>query len=207
MIVIIDYGAGNLGSVLGAFEHLGAPVKVATSPDGLRYASKLVLPGVGAYGHAMTNIRGHGFEPVIRELVEQENRPILGICAGMQVLSDAGEEGGESEGFGWVGGEVRRFRFDENWEQRLKIPHVGFNTVRFPRPSKLMDGLGEAADFYFTHSYRMTGARDETIAGTCTHGEDFTVAVEHGNVCGTQFHVEKSQTNGLRVLKNFIELF
>ncbi|ANK82347.1 MAG: imidazole glycerol phosphate synthase, glutamine amidotransferase subunit [Rhizobiales bacterium NRL2] len=207
MITIIDYGAGNLGSVVSAFEHLGAPVKVATAPEELRWATKLVLPGVGAYGHAMANIRGRGFEAAIREKVDDEGVPLLGICVGMQVLSDAGEEGRESRGLGYVGGEVRRFRFDEDWEKRLKIPHVGFNTVRFPRESRLMRGLGEAADFYFTHSYRMTGVDPDAVAGVCSHGESFTVAVERGHVCGTQFHVEKSQTNGLKVLRNFIEFF
>lgn len=204
MIAIVNYGMGNLRSVLGALEFLGADACVTDSIGDLRESEKVVLPGVGSFRAAMENIRKLGFEDVIRRSVVDLGKPILGVCLGMQLLADSGDEDGPTPGLGLIRGAVKRFPFDD---ASLPVPHVGFNSVRFvPHPEDLAAGLGERADFYFVHSYRMVCAEAGDVAGWCEYGEPFVAAVQKGRIYGTQFHPEKSQSNGLKVLKNFIEL-
>jgi glutamine amidotransferase len=207
MIAVIDFGMGNLRSVLNALEHLGANPHLVTEPEQLARAERIILPGVGSYYRAMENIRARGLERPLKERVLEHRVPLLGICIGMQIMGRSGTEDGFCQGLGLIDCPVEKFAFDPTRHPELKIPHVGFNTVSAERESALFDGLGDEADFYFTHSYRMTFTRDEAVVGSCWHGEHFVAAVQRGHICGTQFHPEKSQANGLRLLRNFLENF
>lgn len=206
MIVIIDYGMGNLFSIQAALNYLGAESTISSDAYVITEATKLILPGVGSFYKAMDNIlAGNAYEAILRAVNEQK-KPILGICLGMQLLGLSSTEDGFCLGFGFVDTAVERF--DDNVCSDLKVPHVGFDTVAIANgKSKLFDGLNEYRDFYFTHSYRMAFCEQPYAVGICSHGERFIAAFEKEHICGTQFHPEKSQTNGLSLLKNFIEKF
>jgi len=206
VIVIIDYGMGNLFSIRAALNYLGAESTISSDPDVINDATKLILPGVGSFYKAMNNIKkGNLFETIL-QAVNGRRMPILGICLGMQLLGLSSTEDGFCTGFGFVDTAVERF--DEDACLGLKIPHVGFDTVTIDaRKSKLFDGLGEHRDFYFTHSFRMACSEQPYAVGLCLHGERFIAAFEKDHICGTQFHPEKSQSNGLLLLKNFIRNF
>jgi glutamine amidotransferase len=206
VIVIIDYGMGNLFSIQAALNYIGEKSTISSDPDVINDATKIILPGVGSFHKAMDNIRESNLFEVITETVTERMIPILGICLGMQLLSLSSTEDGYCTGFGFVDTTVERF--NEDACSALKIPHVGFDTVTIgERRSKLFDGLGENRDFYFTHSYRMAFSEQSYAVGLCSHGERFIAAFEKEHICGTQFHPEKSQTNGLFLLKNFVENF
>lgn len=205
MIVIVDYGMGNLFSVQSAFRYLGAEPVISSDPDRILKAGKLVLPGVGSFHQAMVHLKQRGLADAIQSAVQDGGVPILGICLGMQLLGSSSTEDGFTEGFGWIETPVERF--DAEACRTLKIPHVGFDAVTAVRSSKLLEGLTSPTDFYFTHSYRMAFTGQSCAVGVCSHGEPFVAAFEQGRICGTQFHPEKSQTNGLFLLKNFIEKF
>ena len=206
MIVIIDYGMGNLFSIQAALDYLGAKSTISSDLDIVNDATKLILPGVGSFYKAMDNIKEGNLFKVITEAVTERRMPILGICLGMQLLGLSSTEDGFCTGFGFVDTAVERF--DEDACSGLKIPHVGFDIVTIDeRRSKLFDGLGENRDFYFTHSYRMAFSEQTYAVGLCSHGERFIAAFEKEHICGTQFHPEKSQTNGLILLNNFIKKF
>ena len=205
MIVVIDYGMGNLHSIQSALQYLGAQSVISSDSGVIQNADKLILPGVGSFYRAMLNLKSNNLIEVIKDAVLKKQRPILGICLGMQLLGASSTEDAFSEGLGLV--DCRVERFDEKKCINLKIPHVGFNTVTVTKKSSLFDGLDSGADFYFTHSYRMAFTGQSYTAGTCSHGDQFIAAFERDHVCGTQFHPEKSQTNGLILLKNFIEKF
>lgn len=205
MIVIIDYGMGNLFSVQSAIRYLGAESVISSDPDIISNADKLILPGVGSFNKAINNLKRTMLDQAIRESVNKKETPILGICLGMQLLSLSSTEDGLSDGLGFVDSAVERF--NEKVSSGLKIPHVGFDTVITKQKSRLFDSLEPQVDFYFTHSYRMPFTGQVYAVGTCFHGEPFVAAFEKGHICGTQFHPEKSQTNGLLLLKNFIEKF
>ncbi len=202
MIGIVDYGLGNLRSVQGALEFLGAPSQITRDPAVLKECSKLILPGVGSFRVAMENIHAKGLFDVLLECARVQRTPLLGICLGMQLLAQSGEEDGATPGLGLIDGVVRRFELDSSFA----VPHIGFNSAKFVgRDGSLFSGLGEQAEFYFVHSYRFECSNADDVAAWCEYGERFTASVQRGNVFGTQFHPEKSQTNGLRVLKNFID--
>jgi imidazole glycerol-phosphate synthase subunit HisH len=205
VIVIIDYGMGNLFSIQSALHYVGAQSIISSDPHTIRNADKLILPGVGSFYKAMTNLKSATLDEAIKEPVIKKQRPILGICLGMQLMGFSSTEDGFSDGLGFIDCAVERF--DENKAANIKIPHVGFDTVTIAKKSKLFDRLDFRADFYFTHSYRMAFTDQAYAAGTCTHGEQFIAAFEAGHICGTQFHPEKSQTNGLILLKNFVDKF
>ncbi|MBF0489171.1 MAG: imidazole glycerol phosphate synthase subunit HisH [Candidatus Omnitrophica bacterium] len=196
---------GNLFSVQSALNYLGVSSQISSDVEVIKTASKLILPGVGSFYQAMENLRKSGLAKIITETVVQKKTPILGICLGMQLLALSSTENGFSEGFGFISSVIKRFELPPSSE--LKIPHVGFEYVDIVKNCKLMEGLGAGADFYFTHSYRMKFENQPFTVGTCLHGENFVAVFEDGYVCGTQFHPEKSQTNGLIILKNFIEKF
>lgn len=198
MISIIDYGMGNLRSIQNALTFIGASHSLTRDPDELLRAAKLILPGVGSFRKAMENLVGLGIAESIVAAAKL-GTPILGICLGMQLLADEGEEGGACNGLGLIGGKVTQL---ETGSIDQRVPHMGFNEVRFARPLPIFTGIADASHFYFAHSYHLVGNRDD-IAGTTTHGMPFTSIVARKNIVGTQFHPEKSQSHGLRLLRNF----
>ena len=200
-ITIVDYGMGNLASVRRAFEECGADVHVSDDPKSCRTASKLVLPGVGAFAMAMDNIRQRGWYDALLEAAQQRQLPLLGICLGMQLLADTGFEDGETAGLGLVPGQVRRFQ-PENTD--IRVPHVGWNEIAVKRDDALLTGLGDGTDFYFVHSYFFDASDPQDVLATTPYCGDFASIVGHGNVRGTQFHPEKSGVAGFQILRNFI---
>lgn len=196
MIAIVDYGIGNLGSAAKAFRHVGATAVLSGDPEVLRQADTLVLPGDGAFGAAMDELRRRDLVPVLREAVAQ-GRTLLGICVGMQLLFDHSEEHGSHRGLGLLPGRVRRFKGD------LPVPHMGWNRLRRRRAHALLDGLEEGAYVYFVHSYYCEATPDVVVASS-DYGLDFAAVVGQGNVVGVQFHPEKSQGVGLRMIDNFV---
>lgn len=201
MIHIVDYGMGNLRSVQKAFEKLGVEAHVCTQAGELSNVDKMVLPGVGAFRDAIDHLKQQDMVQPILDHVAAD-RPFLGICLGLQMLFDVSYEDGEFEGLGIVPGKV--VRFEEQPE--LKIPHMGWNTVEFTQKSAVFEGIDEGSHFYFVHSYYVVPDDDAVIAGQTEHGTKFCSAITRGNLFATQFHPEKSQSIGLKLLKNFANL-
>ena len=202
-VVIIDYGMGNILSVESALHYVGAKTMITLTPEIISNASHLILPGVGSFRKAMNNIRRLSIEDAIKTAVTEKGAKILGICLGMQLLGSKSTEDGLTQGLGLVPNKVERLKsFELN--QTLKVPHIGFNTVNFSENKDLFSNLPKKADFYFVHSFRMLQECLTGGIGTCTYGEEFLAAFEISNISGTQFHPEKSQTNGLQILKNFL---
>ncbi|MFO1093950.1 MAG: imidazole glycerol phosphate synthase subunit HisH [Planctomycetaceae bacterium] len=201
MIQIIDYGMGNLRSVQKAFESLGQAATICTDPAALRSADKVVLPGVGAFRDAIQQLRTHGFVEPIREYVSAD-RPFLGICLGLQLLFDMSYEDGEYAGLGIVPGTVVRFASQPG----LKIPHMGWNALDVAAANPLLEGISSGAHVYFVHSYHVVPKAESVIATRTIHGRPFVSMIAHGNLFATQFHPEKSQRTGLKLLENFARL-
>ncbi len=200
-IAIVDYGMGNRRSVQKAFEHVGVRPEITSNPEPLRDADALVVPGVGAFPLAMANLSDLGLDALIRERAA-DGTPILGICLGMQLLFDRSVELDATTGLGLIPGEVTAIK-----SGGLRIPHIGWNEVRFEHPSLLTAGLPVAGcPFYHVHSYAVRPERTEDIVGTTEYGERFATIVEHGSVFGVQFHPEKSSRYGLEMLANFVRL-
>lgn len=202
---IIDYGAGNLRSVFKAFDYLGADPVLTSDPDGIHNFSHLVLPGVGSFRYAMGLLRQRSLDKALQQQVVA-GVPLLGICLGMQLLACRSSEDGETEGLALVDADIDRFSFNPT-QTALKVPHVGFDSVMPVSTSNLMQEFKGSADFYFTHSYRMLCRDQNAIAATAFYGEPYVAAVEIENVSGTQFHPEKSQANGLKLLQCFLDKF
>lgn len=258
MITIIDYGIGNLRSIEKAFEAVGADVLRSDQREDIERAEKVVLPGVGAFGACAGEIRRRGLEEPILEAVDS-GKPFLGVCVGMQLLFDVGEEMGSHQGLGVLPGRVLRFdavpksipasataggtsdfdaaastmhggddasraaprrpdaapfseatgaasEAEDGWNSRLKIPHMGWNTIMPRRDDPLLSGLAQESYFYFVHSFVAVPDRSEDVLASSRYGIDFPAVVQRNNVFGVQFHPEKSQHNGLRILRNFAEL-
>ena len=201
MITIVNCGINNLRSVQKAFEHLGYQTRVTQSPNDIVGAEKLVLPGVGAYGAAMKQLQDAGLVEPILEHIGKE-KPFLGICLAMQLLFDWSEELGLNAGLGVLAGKVVKLPEAEG----LKIPHMGWSPLEFPRASKLFAGTEQGASVYFVHSYHAVPDDGSVVAAQSTHGITFTAAVERDNVMATQFHPEKSSAVGMQILRNFAEL-
>ncbi len=198
--LIVDYGMGNIRSLSAAVEYLGGDVVVSDEPREIATAEIVMLPGVGSFPAAMAIMDSHGLSQAVRDAAETGKSKLLGICLGMQLLMDSSNEHQGATGLGLVTGSVERFPTHND----LPVPHVGFNSVRSQRGSVLFAGLGAQTDFYFVHSYRAIAAGPEALVATSHYGEDFVAAIESSNVYGTQFHPEKSQSNGLRLLANFL---
>ena len=200
MILIIDYGMGNLRSVANAFEAIGHFAQVTRDPYRLKDASRIVLPGVGAFPDAMKNLRKIGWIQSLEQEVMKNGKVFLGICLGMQVLASVGYELGQCNGLGWVSGSVERIKCTGT---SIRVPHIGWNEVSVRKEGKLFAELGEKPIFYFVHSYVFKPENLAHITGTCKYGVEFAAAIEKDNIFATQFHPEKSQKAGLQVLKNF----
>ena len=200
MIGVIDYGMGNVRSVLNALEFLGAEAELVADPATAEHDERLVLPGVGAFGAAMERLDERGFTEALPGLIEA-GRPLLGICLGMQLLADTSSEHGEHRGLGLIAGRVDRLEVAP-----LRVPHVGWNELRVKRETELLAGLPEEPTFYFVHSFEFRPDDDEAVTATTTYGAEVTAVVEHGHVLGAQFHPEKSEAAGLAMLRNFIAL-
>ena len=200
MIAIIDYGIGNLHSVLNAFKTIGYDACVTSDKDVILSADKVVLPGVGAFGDAIDTCRARGFEPVINKLVEN-NTPLLGICVGMQMLFDISYEYGVHKGLGLLTGQIKRFE-----DNHLKVPQIGWNTLEIVKDSPLLKGIPNNSYVYFVHSYRLSAADLNDVVAFTDYGVRYGVMVQKNNVYGVQFHPEKSGEVGLQILKNFGEL-
>lgn len=202
-IVIVDYGMGNIKSLTSALRYIGVDeVVLSNDSEVLGCADKIILPGVGSFGNAMSAIKEKNIDKILDQIVVKQSRPLLGICLGMQLLGKSSTEDGMCEGLGFIDGFVEKF--DNSF---FRVPHVGFNQVHFNNKSKLYNGFeGLNADFYFTHSFRMmSNAKIE--ACFCNYGDDFVASFEFKNIAATQFHPELSQTNGLKLLKNFVDKF
>jgi imidazole glycerol-phosphate synthase subunit HisH len=201
-IVIVDTGVANRHSIRNALEYIGCEVELTAEPERIRNADKIVFPGVGAFAAGMRSLRARNLIEPLREQAIEQRKPILGICLGLQMMAEAGEEDGEHAGLGWIAGRVRRLA---PGDPGLKIPHIGFNAVSWRATSRLFAGLPQPADFYFVHSYWLD-TEPELVCGTVEYGGAFTAAVEHDNIMGVQFHPEKSQAAGLQLLRNFVNL-
>lgn len=201
MVVIIDYGLGNLRSVLGAVEKVGFEGRISHDHDDIREATHLILPGVGAFGDGMTNLQARGLTEVLHDAVVVGRKPILGICLGAQLLARDSEEFGFHRGLGWIAASVRRI---DTPDPTLRVPHVGWNALHQRRPLPLFTDVPDHALFYFVHSYRIVCDDPDLAAGECQYGIPITAVIHRQNVYGTQFHPEKSQRHGLTVLANFL---
>jgi glutamine amidotransferase len=199
-VLIVDYGMGNIRSLGAALEHLGSDVVVSADPREVMAAKILMLPGVGSFPAAMSVMDNLGLSQAIHDVMHTGKSKLLGICLGMQLLMHSSNEHQGATGLGLVAGSVERFPTDND----LPVPHIGFNSVRSQSGSVLFAGLGAQTDFYFVHSFRAVAAGPEALVATSHYGEGFVAAIESGNIYGTQFHPEKSQTNGLRLLANFL---
>lgn len=201
-ITVIDYGMGNIWSVLSALRYLGCNPMVSGDPSEIARAESLLLPGVGSFRKAMIALRDTGLDQAILEAVQTKGSKILGICLGMQLMGTRGSEDGDTPGLGLIANPVDMFTTQEIGAN--KIPHIGFDVVRSTPDARLFRGLPDAADFYFVHSYRMLPEGLSGKTATCMYGTEFLAAYEQENIYATQFHPEKSQTNGLMLLKNFL---
>jgi glutamine amidotransferase len=198
MIAIIDYGMGNLRSVSKAFEAVGHQAVVTRDPHVIGNASHVVLPGVGAFGDCMANLQHYDLIEPVRAAI-RSGKPFLGICLGLQLLFTESEEFGVHRGLEIVPGRVRRFAIDPG----LKVPHMGWNEVRYRRDCPVFEGIPDGSHWYFVHSYYVDPADQAVVAAATTYGDPFVSAIWKDNIVACQFHPEKSQTVGLRLIKNF----
>lgn len=201
MIAIIDYQMGNLRSVQKGFERVGHEAIITSDPAVLAKASKVVLPGVGAFADAIAELKRRDLVAPISEAIES-GKPFLGICLGLQLLFDRSYENGEHEGLGIVPGEVRRFEVPREY----KVPHMGWNQVHYRRESPIFAGIEDQTHFYFVHSYYVVPTDNEIVAGEAEYPDPFCAMIWRDNLYATQFHPEKSQNAGLKVLENFAAL-
>jgi glutamine amidotransferase len=204
MIVIIDYGVGNPGSIENMLRKIGTQVKVSSNAADINAADKLILPGVGAFDYGMTKLHELGIEDILQKRVIGAGVPVLGICLGMQLFTRGSEEG-SLPGLGWIDAETVRFCFERETSE-LRIPHMGWNTVEVTQGGSILDSLYEDPRFYFVHSYHVRCADPANVLSTTRYGIKFHSAVVKGNIVGTQFHPEKSHKYGLKVLRNFAEM-
>lgn len=201
MIIIIDYGMGNLGSVHNALHKLEHDCAISSDPLKVAKASKVILPGVGAFEDAMKNLSAKGLDDAVKEVMAAEV-PLLGICLGMQLFCEESEENGLHQGLGLVPGRVTRFKLPAHF----KVPHMGWNDIRPVEPSRLFAEVPAHSYFYFVHSYHVNIDDDKWSGASCNYGYDFVCALEHQNLFAAQFHPEKSGETGLKVLNNFARL-
>lgn len=204
MIKIVNYGSGNIRAIGNIYDRLNINYEVADTPETLKGAEKIILPGVGAFDETMGMLNKSGFKEVLEELVLSKKIPILGICVGMQILSEGSEEG-DLEGLGWIKGWVKKI--DKNLlSHKPKLPHLGWNSVDIKKHSKILDSVDSKTGFYFIHSFYFECQNQEDELTSTFYGKSFSSSVNKGNIIGVQFHPEKSHHNGISLLKNFSHL-
>ena len=201
MITVVDYDAGNVGSVLNICRKAGGAAQATSDPAAIAAATKLILPGVGHFGRAMQRLHAHGLVDALNAAVLERRAPILGICLGMQLLTEHSEEG-DAAGLGWAKGRTVRFRPPEG--RPVKVPHMGWNRAEATRPDPLVEDLPDEPRFYFVHSYYVACEDEGDVLMRTSHGHPFASAIQRGNVWGVQFHPEKSHKFGLAMIRNFI---
>ncbi|HPV44394.1 MAG TPA: imidazole glycerol phosphate synthase subunit HisH [Methylotenera sp.] len=200
-VAIINYSMGNLSSVRRSFEEIGADAVIANHPSALYEVDRIVLPGVGAFAEGMAHLNQGGWVTALHDVVNLQNKPLLGICLGMQMLASKGYEGTETEGLGFIPGEVKRIDLLGCNE---RIPHMGWNEVCYKSKSVMFDNIPEASDFYFVHSYAFVPTNSDNLIATVNYGCELTAAINSHHVFGCQFHPEKSSKAGRQLLKNFM---
>lgn len=205
MITLVNYGLGNISAFANVYKRLNIPVRIATTADELAGAERIVLPGVGAFDHAMEQLDASGMREALDRKVVGEQTPVLGVCVGMQMMA-VGSEEGSREGLGWVKAQVRRFKAEQGSNGPLRLPHMGWNDVRPAADQPLFAGLEEGARFYFLHSYYVECEAASDVSAMADYGGEFGCAVRSGNVHGVQFHPEKSHRFGVALLKNFAQI-
>ena len=198
---VIDYGMGNLFSVVSALEILGADVTICQAPDSLKEVDKIILPGVGAFKDCINTIIKTGFKDTLTREVIEVGKPIYGICLGLQIMGQKSSEFGKHKGLGWIEGDVIELKPNVH---NLRVPHVGWNNVNYREDSPLFADLPESPDFYFVHSFHLQCDQNQDIEATCDYGQTVTAAIRKNNIFASQFHPEKSQDFGLKVLENFL---
>lgn len=203
MITIINYGMGNLGSVQNMFKRIGVESEISSDLDVITKATKILLPGVGAFDAAMERINEGGFREVLNKKALEDKVPVLGICLGMQLLTNSSEEG-KLPGLGWIQAKTIRFSFEK--DTKLKVPHMGWNRVYEKNPGSLINDLPPEPRFYFVHSYYVLAEDPAHILTTTIHGVEFNSIIQKENIFGAQFHPEKSHKFGMRLLENFARL-
>lgn len=201
MISIVNYGIGNIGSVINMLKHIGSEPRVASTVEDIEAATALLLPGVGAYGGAMEALSARGFCEPLRRRVREDGVPILGICLGMQLLGNGSEEGGAA-GLGLIDADFVKFGFPA--ESDLKVPHMGWNTISAKRENPLFDLDAEEQRYYFVHSYYAKCNHSSDVIATCNYGSEFVCAYGADNILGVQFHPEKSHKFGMKLLRKFV---
>ena len=204
MIAIIDYGLGNVKAFYNVYKNLNIPVTIAGQSKDLNNATKIILPGVGAFDHAMGRLNQSGMRELLDKLVLNKHVPVLGICVGMQMSGNSSEEG-KLPGLGWIEGEVKKF-VPTSSTSNFYIPHMGWNNISSVKENDLMKGLDQHSRFYFLHSYYFQCNKAEDIVAVTDYGNRFTCVVNRGNIYGVQFHPEKSHQWGIQLLRNFTEL-
>ncbi|OGH72387.1 MAG: imidazole glycerol phosphate synthase, glutamine amidotransferase subunit [Candidatus Magasanikbacteria bacterium RIFCSPLOWO2_01_FULL_43_20b] len=205
MIAVIDYGMGNLASIKKALEYAGGKPFLTSNPQDLERAERIVLPGVGAFAEGMSHLKESGMDVKLREAVLKGKKPLFGICLGMQLLAKKSYEFGEYPGLGLIDAEVKKFDFYDTFPN-LRVPHVGWNAVGFKIASPYFEGIKDNSDFYFVHSYHVVCREPRLVAAVSDYGGEFTAAIAKDNIFATQFHPEKSQQYGLKMLENFVAL-
>jgi imidazole glycerol-phosphate synthase subunit HisH len=203
MNVIIDYGVGNIGSIANMLRKINVESVITSDPVEISKASKLILCGIGAFDDGMTKLEALDIVDVLKKKVLEEKTPIMGVCLGMQLFTRGSEEG-KKEGLGFVHGFTKKFDFSSNGQQKLRVPHMGWNEVHLTKPSPLFENMYEEPRFYFVHSYHAVMDQPQEELLTATYGYPFTAAFEKENIIGVQFHPEKSHKYGMRLYENFI---
>ncbi|HEU4682254.1 MAG TPA: imidazole glycerol phosphate synthase subunit HisH [Gemmatimonadales bacterium] len=201
MIVVVDYGMGNVGSIANMLRKVGAEARISADHAVIESAGKLILPGVGAFDQGMQNLADRGLIPLLTRKVVEEKTPVLGVCLGMQLLAGTSEEG-RCPGLGWLDAGAVKFR-PVGAESRLKVPHMGWNTIKIRQPHPILAGLEEGSRFYFVHSYYVVCQQPDVILASTVYGVEFASAVAKDNIVGVQFHPEKSHRFGMQLYQNF----
>lgn len=204
MIKVLHYGSGNVKAITNIYKRLNIACGTASTAQELSTASKVIVPGVGAFDQVMTLLEQSGMVDTLNRMVLKDRVPVLGVCVGMQVMAQSSEEG-DLDGLGWISGSVKLMD-TSGLDHRPKLPHMGWNTIALSRPHSIVEGVDPDKGFYFLHSYRFVCSDEDSVLATSRYGDDFTAAIVSDSIFGFQFHPEKSHANGIAVFRNFARL-